>query len=93
MAAVLGALVVLGVRATRRYEERIRDWARENGYAILDIKYQRLLPWDWDIPFMPSYFAGGHPFRVGIQDDQGGQTTVTIWFKRLNGPMEVRWVV
>ena len=84
---------MLSVRATRRYEARIRDWARQNGYAILKINYVRRLPWESDISFLPSVFAGGHPFRVGIQDDHGGQTTVTIWFKRPNGPMEVRWGV
>ena len=95
--SVMAAAVVLWflhwARVSRCCEYRIREWARENGYAVLSIRYQRLFPWVADIIFLPlgKFFPGRYPFKVGIQDDQGGQTTVTIFFNALNGPIEVHW--
>jgi hypothetical protein len=85
---LIPASVVLGVRNNRQREMRIRDWAREKGYAILRIEHQGRIFMD----LAPLWFLRGpHEYRVQIQDDQGGQTTVTIFIKSVSGPLDVRW--
>jgi len=75
-------------RAFRRREWRIREWARENGYAVLDIRSD-----DGDDleVLRRSFPAPTRHFRVRIQDDQGGLATVTIFLAKPSGPIDVRW--
>ena len=88
--AFLVLAAVRGVRRRRHYEQRIRDWARQKGYAILSIRDQGRLFQDFAALVSVFWFFGPRFFRVFIQDDMGGQTTVMIYFESLNAPLDVR---
>jgi len=87
--------IVRAILLPKRYEIRVRDWARENGYAILSIKRQGGL-FDYVSMFFFGWLGlifrfGPYGFRLLIQDDQGGQTNVTIFVSKPGEPVDVRW--
>ena len=78
------------ISLARRYKRRIRQWADENGYAVLQLAYKR--------PFsgmLVPFFNKG-TWYVQIQDSQGGQSYAYIYFGHWLvdlpwGQMVVRW--
>lgn len=93
VAVVVG--IVQAILLPRRYEIRVRDWARENGYAILTIKRQGRF-FDYVFLFLFGWLGliiglGPYGFRLLIQDDQGGQTNVTVFVSKPGEPVDVRW--
>ena len=90
LAVLLGAVAmpIRAVRRRRRDERRIRDWAREKGYAIMNIRYGGHVFGAFARIGLPG---GPRHWRVQIQDDQGGQTTVSIYMRSPDAPLDIRW--
>lgn len=88
--APFALITVWLVHRRRACHRRIREWAQEKGYAILDIRnggrsFVELAAAQLGVLTRSSY-------RVLIQDDQGGQTTVSIYFGwRVRSRMDVRF--
>lgn len=83
------------IAVPRRQEAIVWDWARQNGYAILSIKYKGCI-FDYVLLFFLGWIGlafrfGPHEFRLLIQDDQGGQTSVTVYVSKAGKPLDVRW--
>jgi hypothetical protein len=79
----------------RRYQALVRDWASRNGYAILTIEYE-VNPLDYLLALCIGWAAllfgsGVYSYRLLIQDDQGGQTHVSVHVKGPGKPLDVRW--
>jgi len=94
---ILGVFVLLfaadlciRISFSQRYKRHIRQWADENGYAVLQLAYRR--------PFhgmLVPFFNKG-TWYVKIQDSQGGQAYAYIYFGHWLvdlpwGEMVVRW--
>ena len=91
--------IVRAVVLSKRYEVIVRDWARENGYAIVTIEPRgRLLDYMLYWLFGPLALIPGlcikigpYGFRLLIQDEQGGQTHVSVFVGKPGKPVDVRW--
>lgn len=91
--------IVRGFVVGRRAEERVRGWARENGYAIVTIErkvsvsdYALYIFFGWLGIFLgPVMNIGTSDFRVLIQDEQGGQRHVLVSVSKPGKPVEVQW--
>lgn len=90
LAGAAAVLMVLGTRRKRQDEKRIREWARQMGYAVVNVRngmYHTEEGFSEPnlIPFRPTFY------RVSIQDEQGGRTALRIRIYDSQTPLEVEW--
>ena len=82
-------------RALRR---RIRQWATDSGYALLQLRYQldrASLGLVFFVSWIPLLPAGA--WYIKIQDEQGGHREGYVYFRRWLldvpwGEMHIRWL-
>ncbi len=83
-AVAVGCYLVLSMKADRRREWLIRDWARDKGYAVISLTRQATYL-GWSARMLGPL---GSSWTAKLQDEQGGQFSVAITFKR-GGKMDV----
>ena len=90
LAAILSLPVIYRLRRRRRDERTIRIWANQQYYALLSLRG----PLGWHMLFpglglMAGVRLGLWIFELKVQDEQGGQFTLTAETRFL-GKLDIR---
>ena len=86
---ILALTIAQQVWHWRRCQQRVHDWARENGYSIISLHSGNgggapIASTPWRVSFRHLAFV------VNLQDDEGGQFSVEIVFSLWSTRMDVR---
>jgi len=87
-AIMLAVSLLFVVWSYRRARTRVRQWAVDNGYELLDTKFRLL----FQGPFAPrAAHYGGSVFNVRVRDREGRERAAWVYCPWLWGPVTVQW--